>query len=219
MTVKAILYDHDGTLVDSETVHFAIWRDVLKEFGAELAVEIYQKYHAGMPTLANAQDIIDRFGLSHTAEDLAQYKDEATQIFLENDKFPLMPGVMESIRFFVDLNLPLAVVTGAGRLGVTTSINKHDMAHYFNEIISADDVSRSKPAPDCYLLAAKRLGLAPSQCIAIEDTIHGAEAAHSAGIPCVVVPNSMSNDSVFPHAVQVCQDIMQASQWIKQQYT
>lgn len=218
MTLKAILYDHDGTLVDSETVHYQIWSDVLTDFGANLAIQDYKQFHAGMPTLANAQDIIERFNLTHTASALAKLKDEATQLFLENDKFPLMPGVMESIHFFTDHDIPVAVVTGAGRLGVTTSINKHGIGHHFQEIISADDVLRSKPAPDCYILAARKLGVAPSECIAIEDTVHGAQAAKAAGIPCVVVPNTMSIDNRFPDAVQVCQNIMEASLWIKQHY-
>lgn len=218
MAIRAILYDHDGTLVDSETKHFQLWADVLSPLGVELSVEIYKQFHAGLPTPTNAQDIKVRYGLPHTVAELNDMKEQRTHEFLSNEKFPLMPGVAESIDFFRNRKLQLAVVTGAGKQGVTTSIGRHGLQEAFDEIVSADDVEKSKPAPDSYLLALKKLDIEAHECIAIEDTSHGAQAAQAAGIECVVVPNSMSSNHDFPYAVNVCDNIMQASLWIECNY-
>lgn len=220
MAIKAILYDHDGTLVDSEVVHFGIWQKVLKNINPDIKLEIgvYQTYLAGIPTPANAVFLKERFSLKISATELTKLKEKATQEYLSSDCFPLLPGVLQSFANFTQLRLSLAVVTGAGREAVTCSLQGHKLNSKFQQIISADDVERSKPAPDCYLLALQKLGLSAHECVAIEDTEHGARAARDAGIDCVVVPNSMSQEQNFKHASKVCDSMLQATDWIMEHY-
>lgn len=218
MQLEAVFYDHDGTLVDSEIVHYQIWREVLKPFGVLLAVEYYRDYCSGIPTITNSRDLIAHFDLDISAQELTEIKEKAGQNYLSSNRYPLMDGVVESIAFFNRHNIPISVVTGAGRLAVDRSLEKHQLADCFHSVISADDVTHSKPAPDGYLLAIEKLGVNVENCIAIEDTSHGAASAKAAGLDCVVIPNSMSQENVFEHATVVCDSMNDAVKWIADRY-
>lgn len=216
--LKAVLFDHDGTLVDSEEVHFQIWRNVLQQHGIDMTAEEYKLRHSGIPTPANALDLVSRHELPMTASELAGAKNSATAEHLSRTAFPLMPGAKEAVNFFHGAGLKLAVVTGAGRNGVDATINAYELTSSFSTIVSGDDVPRSKPAPDCYLLALERLGMQAGECIAIEDTQHGIEAATAAGIACYGVRNAMSEGHDFSRAARTFSNLVEARHWISATY-
>lgn len=218
MTIKAILFDHDGTLVDSEPTHFEMWVNILRPYGITLGLDDYKKYYAGIPTTRNARDMIERYRLKTRAEDLENEKFKTTQSYLDNQAFPLMKGAKESIQHFHQQGLKLAIVTGAGAEGVKSTFKFHHLDEVFTTFVCGDDVTDSKPAPDCYLLAANRLGVKPSSCLAIEDTVNGVTAAVSAGIPCVAVYSAMSQHHDFSQAIQTFDNFKQATDWISANY-
>ena len=215
MTLRAVLFDHDGTLVDSEPVHHRIWNQVLDPYRVAIPEDLYQRHYAGIPAAANAEDLVRRYGLDVAPAALTEAKNAATRAFLARAAFPLMPGVPEALEELVRLGLRLAVVTGANGHGVRATLAAHGLAHRFCLTVSAEDVARSKPAPDCYLLAARRLGLEPGQCLALEDTQHGLEAAHGAGVPCLALPTPMSRHHDFSHALAVLDGLAEAVQHIR----
>ena len=176
MPLRAILLDHDGTLVDSEPIHYLVWADVLRRYGFDLSEEQYRARYAGVPTLANAVDLVQRFGVAESPVALAEAKNAATREHLARRPFALLPGVREAIDAFAGLGLQLAVVTGASAFGVNSTLCAHGLASRFAAVVSGDDVRHSKPAPDCYLLALERLGVRAGECVAIEDTEPGVAA-------------------------------------------
>jgi HAD superfamily hydrolase (TIGR01509 family) len=214
VAIKAVLFDHDGTLVDSEPTHWRLWQDVLRTHGAELTEQHYKDYYAGMPTAANAADLAERFAIDKDPAALAEDKYAITRRFLSRNAFPLMPGVREVLPLFQAGGLRLGIVTGAGRNGVEATLRAHKLHGVFETIVTSDDVKYSKPAPDCYLLAAKKLGLAPEDCVAIEDTEHGVAAAAAAGVACLAVPNEMSKHHDFGKATQVFGDLIATVAWV-----
>jgi HAD superfamily hydrolase (TIGR01509 family) len=216
--LKAVLYDHDGTLVDSEAAHYRMWAGVLAAHGVALSESEYQSHYAGIPTSANAGDLVARFAMAVPAGRLAEAKKSATDAFLSREAFPLMPGVRESLAYFGARGLRLGIVTGAGHTGVSTTLRAHGLAADFEVIVTADDVARSKPAPDSYLLAIERLGLAAAECVAIEDTAHGVASARAAGMACVAVPNAMSARHDFSRASAVAASLAEATRWIATKY-
>jgi HAD superfamily hydrolase (TIGR01509 family) len=197
MPIRAILFDHDGTLVDSEPQHLRAWQAVLTRFEVKLTEHDYKSRYAGVPTIANAKEMVGRYQLDIAPNKLAEAKNAATRAHLALAPFPLMPGVLETIVSFEALRLQMAVVTGASAVGVQATLDGYSLRQYFPVAVSGDDVSLSKPAPDCYLLALQRLALNASDCIAIEDTEHGLQAANAAGIKCIVVPTHMSHHHDF----------------------
>lgn len=219
MTIKAILFDHDGTLVDSEGVHYRMWQRILESYGIALTIEQYIQYYAGIPTASNAQRMIDNYSLlTITPSILIEEKNLATQAFLSSESFPLMKGAREAIHYFKRQGLKLAVVTGAGSEGVHVTLQSHNLQKYFSTVVSGDDVKHSKPSPDCYLLAAQRLEVDVSECIAIEDTENGIAAAVSADIPCVAVFSSMSKHHDFSNAIKTFGGLREATKWIAGNY-
>jgi len=203
MPLRAVLFDHDGTLVDSEPVHHRLWNGVLAAYGVAVAEADYQLRYAGLPCRANAEDLVRRFGLAVAPEALAEAKNAATRAFLARAAFPLMPGVPEAVEELDRLGLKLGVVTGANGHGVRRTLGAYGLAGRFAVVVTCDDVARSKPAPDCYLLAARKLGLDPGDCVALEDTGHGLQAAHGAGMPCLALPTPMSRHHDFSQALAV----------------
>lgn len=179
-----------------------------------LTEEQYQTSYAGVPTAANAVDMVSRFTLNEDPSVLAEEKIASIQAFLDRDGFPLMPGVRETLVQLHSHGVRLAIVTGAGTSGVRSTLREHGLSEFFETVVSSDDVHRSKPAPDCYLLAVERLGLLPLECIAIEDTEHGVVAATAAEIACVAIPTTLSNRHNFSRATAVLREIGEVPSWI-----
>jgi HAD superfamily hydrolase (TIGR01509 family) len=168
-----------------------------------------------MPTAANAAELAQRHSIGVGAAALAEAKFAITRDFLAKDAFPLMPGVREVLPRLRATGLRLGIVTGAGKVGVEATLRAHGLQGVFETVVTSDDVTRSKPAPECYLLAASRLGLAPADCVAIEDTEHGVSAAAGAGLRCLAVPNEMSRHHDFSRATAVFASLVAAAGWIE----
>ncbi|WP_193164653.1 HAD family hydrolase [Microbulbifer hainanensis] len=215
MSIKVILFDHDGTLVDSEPTHFRIWQGVLAPYGAELSEAVYREHHAGLPALANAEDMIARFSLAVEPTLLARQKAAATREFLSQSAFPLMPGVLQVVRHFHTLGLRQAIVTGSGHAVVTATARTHGLEPMLATTVSSDDVERNKPHPDGYLLAMQRLGVSAEECVAVEDTEHGLAAAVGAGITCLAVPNDMSQHQDFSRAADRFGGLADIVEWVE----
>ncbi|TLM76875.1 HAD family hydrolase [Microbulbifer harenosus] len=215
MQLRAILFDHDGTLVNSEPVHYRIWAQVLQRYGFTLTEQQYKACYAGVPTPASAVDLVQKFGIDVSPDQLAEEKSAATQEYLERQAFPLMPGVEEAISYFYRAGLKLAVVTGASASGAQTTLRTNNFNDYFTVVVSGDDVRASKPAPDCYILALQRLGVSAAECLAIEDTQHGLEAAFRAGIDCLALPTDMSRSQDFSLAETVLTGMPEAVEYVR----
>ena len=216
MKLRAVLFDHDGTLVDSEPIHYQLWVQVLRRYGVMISEEVFNSVCAGMPTLANAVDLVKRYNLPVQAENLAEEKHTITKEFLAENAYPLMPGVQKAIQALIKQGLTLAIVTGANQHSVGATVRTYSFDRHFAYVISADDVQKSKPAPDCYLLALEKLGLRPEECLAIEDTEHGLRAASQAGIPCLVLPTELSMNHDFSLATVVVKEMSQVVQYARE---
>ena len=214
MSIKAVLIDHDGTIVDSEFSHFQMWATVLDAYGIILTEADYKNFYAGMPTPANALDMVKRFKLETTVAGLIEAKTLATQAFLSNSAFPAITGALESIETLHAHGLKLAIVTGANQMGLNRTVEAYELEKYVSALVSSDDVVNSKPAPDCYLLAMEKLGVTASECYAIEDTEHGIRAATGAGIRCLAIPTEMSQHHDFSLATEIFNTTSDTVSWI-----
>lgn len=218
MKLKAILFDHDGTIVDSEYAHYEMWREVLVSYNINLSYQEYVDTYAGIPTNTNAITIVKSYSLNIEPEQLISAKAELTSSYLFQQAFPLMSGALESIKYFHDLGLKVGIVTGAGKEGLNSTLQKHSIAQYISVAISGDDVKNSKPAPDCYLLAAKKLDIAPCYCLAIEDTYNGSISAINAGIKCIGVSASSNVRKLLTKTEYTCSNLNLATKWILMNY-
>ena len=181
---RAYLFDCDGTIVDSMPLHYIAWKAALGEWGCEFDEELFYAW-GGKPTDVIISTLHEMNGLKMPVEALAQYKEELYFDLLPRLK--VIPEVVEHIEARHG-QLPFAVVSGGRRSSVVRSLTALGLLEKFETIVGADDYTRGKPAPDAFLLAAERLGVAPADCLVFEDTEIGIQAATAAGMASVKVP-------------------------------
>lgn len=183
--LKAVIFDHDGTLVNSEPVHHACWLKAIDIYGVEFSLQDYVTHLTGIPSSSSAQWIINRFNLPTEPAALYACKQAHVDDYLKANAFPLMPHAKALVRYCFEAGLKLAVASGAGAQEIHRSLNAHGLNRWIPVVASKNDVARNKPAPDVYLLAIDKLGEDASGCIAIEDSEVGQAAALAANLQCL----------------------------------
>lgn len=223
MTEKAVssstttlLFDHDGTLVNSEGVHFALWQDVMRAYNVELSQAFYCNEMVGIPVTQNAIDLVQHFSLPVSPDALTVAKRKKVKDYLAKQPFPLMPYAAETLKACYQKGFTLAIVTAGSSQSVQKTLSGYDLEDYVSCVVAVEDVSRSKPDPECYLLAMQKLNVMPEHCVAIEDTRNGLSAAVSANVPCVVLPTQHSQKHNLASA---CAQYSNLQQWIEQEIT
>jgi beta-phosphoglucomutase len=191
MNYKAVLFDMDGVIVDSEPLHVAAFRATLKDYGHELTHEQYEQHFAGRTDEAGFKLYFDF--IDETVE-LPVIMDKKAKAYLElaADQLVSYPGVTEFIRDLTSHQVPLALVTGSLRAEAEITLKAFGLTEVFRAIVAAEDILQSKPSPEGYLKGAKALGVKPADCIVIEDTPNGVKAAVAAGMRCLAVTTTHS---------------------------
>ncbi len=214
--IKGIIFDHDGTLVNTEHMHYECWCEVLEDYGVNFPFSSYVQDFNGVPTLKNAEMLIDMHKLDISAEALCETKLKlATQRFSESP-CPLMPYAEKTVHDSYKAGYTLAIATGAGKKEIAQTLTAYPLEHFFSAIATRDDVASAKPAPDVYLEAVKRLELSPSECVALEDTRAGIQSAKDAGLYCIAVLNEFSEGQDLSLADAKCENLSIAFEHIKQ---
>ncbi|EJE4166729.1 HAD family phosphatase [Vibrio parahaemolyticus] len=219
--LKAILFDHDGTLVDSEKIHYKLLSEVLLKYGVTLSFDEYQKKYEGVPIPETAKKLVIDFSLDVSPEEIVANKKQATKLFLADNAFPLIDGARETIIHYHSLGLKLAVVTGASKTeGVLNTIERHQLGQYVSVVVTSDDVKRSKPAPDCYQFAMEKLGVKPEYCVAFEDSLNGCMSAVAAGVPCIGISSRVSQYDIFQgKTTGSFSNLAEANAWLRERFS
>ncbi|MGB3514525.1 MAG: HAD family phosphatase [Microcoleaceae cyanobacterium] len=201
MTLKAVLFDFNGVIINDELLHEQLIAQVLIEENLLLKAGEYHKFCLGRSDRACLADILaqrGRFVNDGYLDQLVKRKTKAYQQYLESiEELPIYSDTLDFISTIAQNNLKMAVVSGALRAEVELVLNRANLAEYFSVIVAGDDLKVSKPEPDGYLLAVEllnqqypELNLRANQCLAIEDTFSGIKAAKLAGIPVVGVAHT-----------------------------
>jgi len=183
---EAVIFDCDGTLVDSMPAHFDAWCEALASYGAGgIFKEDVFFAMGGRPTRDIVVDLNEEYDLKLDPEAIALAKRDA---FLA--KLHLVELIEEVADFAKSLRgkMPIAVASGGSRYVVEKTLKLLNCSDWFDEVVTADDVSNGKPSPDIFLRAAELLGVAPEKCLVIEDAPPGVIAAQAAGMQVVAVP-------------------------------
>ena len=184
---RAYLFDCDGTIADSMPLHYNAWKAVLADWNCDYPEEVFYSW-GGKPVRNIIADLNTMNGLQMPIEATATRKEGLYLAQLPQLK--AIPEVLEYIEAEHG-RIPFAVVSGSTRDSVVGSLRVLGLLDKFDTIVSADDYKHGKPAPDGYLLAAERLGVAPEYCLVFEDTEMGIEAATAAGMASVKVATSL----------------------------
>ena len=182
-SIRAIIFDCDGTLADTMPSHYEAWAAILRRYALEMSEDRFYAL-GGWPTRRVAELLIAESGRPLDAE-LISYEKEALFHEMLHLVQPIEP-VVEVVRRYRG-RLPLAVATGAVKPICEKILHQIGLPGWFDTIVSAEDVERHKPAPDIFLEAARRLGIEPANCRVYEDTDPGIEAARRAGMEAIDV--------------------------------
>ncbi|GHA01525.1 hydrolase [Arenicella chitinivorans] len=208
--MQALIFDHDGTLVDSERHHFEVWRQILASFGVSFCETEYIREHNGVPTPQNAAALITRHNLDIDIDSLCERKNTAFAEFASRTPSPLLPTVLETLKLARKQGHKMAIATGADTRDVMRSVKAHALTPLFDAIATRSDVKHGKPAPDVYLLACERLQIRPHRAVAFEDTHTGVAAAKAAGLYCIAIPNHYSIHQDLSRADARCDTLADA---------
>lgn len=201
MTLKAVLFDFQGVIINDELLHEQLIEQVLLEENLLLKPGEYHEFCLGKSDRACLKDILIQRGRCVNEgylEQLIKCKTLAYQKQLESiEELPIYSNTVDFIAQVSRAELKMAVVTGAIRTEVELVLNKANLTNYFQVIVGGDNVKESKPKPDAYLLAVdilnqkcQGINLKPSECLVIEDTFPGIEAAKLAGMSVVGVAHT-----------------------------
>ena len=192
----ALVFDFDGTILDTETLEFRRWEELYTRHGRTLALGDWQQgigtWDAFDPWLGLPEEVQARRKAVHA--ELLEH------LHADIRGADLRPGVREVLTAAKAAGLRLALCTSSSRDWVEPWLAHHGLSGAFEVMATRDDVARVKPDPELYLLACERLGLPPARCLALEDSLNGATAAAAAGLRVLVVPNEVTASQPFlPH--------------------
>jgi pseudouridine 5'-phosphatase len=205
--ITHVIFDVDGLLLDTEPFYTEAHQMVAARYGKVFDWTIKSRM-IGLPAQSSAQVAINTMQLPMT---VAEYL-EARRRLLE-ELFPKtepMPGAVRLTRRFRQIGIPQAIATSSDRHHFELKITKHkEWFRIFQSFVMGDDpeIKRGKPAPDIFLLAAKRLQAPPAQCLIFEDSPAGVEAARAAGMFAIAVPDPHMDDKAYPNAHQIIRNL------------
>jgi beta-phosphoglucomutase family hydrolase len=180
----AYLFDCDGTIADSMPLHYIAWKKALAEWNCTFDEQLF--YTLGGTPVAEIVSLLNKKqGLSMPVESVSSRKENLYMELLPQLK--AVPEVVEHLDAQQG-RIPFAVVSGSTRESVTASLDSLKLLDRFDTMVCAGDYKKSKPDPECFLLAASKLGVAPESCLVFEDTDMGIQAATAAGMASVKIP-------------------------------
>ena len=186
--IRGIIFDFDGVIVDTEIVSYRIYKKILSDFGHDFTKYDYAYNFSGKTEEKNVNNLIDQYKLPLSF-------DECFDLVISTEKsmlakgVDLKAGVDELLTYLSDNNIKMVVASSSTRERAINIIEKHDIKHYFEGFVFAEDISKSKPNPEIFTKANELLGFDKEECLVIEDSENGILAGYSAGIPVICVPD------------------------------
>lgn len=205
--ITTVIFDLDGLLSDTERLHREAYRDVLAKFGVPLTDVTYTEHWIRL-----GRGITDFLRDKEPTLDPGAIRDLKAERYhhLVHSKVQPMPGALELLRLLKGKRV-LALASSAYPDAVAAVIDTLDIRPFFKVIASSGNVKRVKPFPDIFLYTAKTLGVAPGECVVLEDAEKGVIAAAEAGMACIAVPNEFTRNNDFSRATRVVPSLDQVT--------
>jgi HAD superfamily hydrolase (TIGR01509 family) len=199
MKYKAVIFDLDGTLLDTEKYQFLAWQQTIIDCGYIFTETDYIDF-CGKMTVRNAEIVRERSGFKFEVEEIISLRTANLLTILKEKPIELMPGMREVLDYLKNQEIKLGVGSGSWKEELEIKFSKAGLDGDFDVVTYQTDGLRGKPAPDIYLKAVEKLGVPAHECLVLEDTEVGVLAARAAGADCVVVPHQFSKNQDFSQA-------------------
>lgn len=212
--IKAVIFDMDDLMIDSEMLHFKAYKEVLSKFNIVFSKENYTSSYMGISDKDITTDLVNKFNLPISQEELLVRKNE---IFKNKFIHKVVPkkGLFNLLNNLQKDNYLLAVASGSQIEEIEIILRNLNINHYFKTIVSAEFVEHGKPAPDIFLLVAKKLDVDPIYCLVLEDSPNGIAAAKKAGMKCYAIPSKETKGKDFSNADKILNSLESVSSYLK----
>ncbi len=202
--LRAVIFDFDGVITDSEVLHLRSFNQVLAQYGVEISTRDYYKDYLGLSDLDCFKALVSKKILQEPANGIENLAKEKTEVFekLAKTEGRIIEGVRDFLQILGQDNVPMAICSGALLTEIELVLEQSQLRSFFEVIVSAEFVKKGKPSPEGFMLTLKKLNdnrqnpILPNQCIVIEDSHWGLEAAITAGMHTVAVTNSYDADEL-----------------------
>lgn len=179
--MKAVIFDMDGVLMDSQPYHFKADIDTMAEYGVIKDQKFYESF-AGTLTADRMRTLKEMFGLDVPVEEMTIKRENMILDIMGKEDIKPVSGIPEFLKSIKEKGLTTAVASSSDYKLINLILDRLKIAQYFDSITSGSDVKRGKPSPDVFLLAAERIGIEPAECLVVEDSENGVKAAKAAGM-------------------------------------
>lgn len=188
--INTVIFDLDGLLVDSEITWFQVCEEMIDKFGQDkvFTLNAYVRDHSGKTIVDNAELYIKNYDLPMTTEECVDYLVRTEMEYVERG-VPMKKGAKELLRYLKEHQYKVILGTSSKLDRALKILKSNDAEQYFDDFVVGYDVKRSKPFPDVFLKAAEKAGADPSQCLVLEDSEAGIQAAYAAKIPVICIPD------------------------------
>ena len=214
MGKKAVIFDMDGVIFDTEKVYLDIWIEVFEKYGYKMTKELYVNV-MGTGRKNVIKTFLENFGDDLPIEKMYEEKDNQLFYIIENQGIPLKKGVKELFSMLKEKNYKIALATSAKRERVEKQIKDKWLKESFDAIVCGDDVEKGKPSPDIFLKAAKEIDVEPENCFVVEDSPAGIKAAFSGGMKGIHVEDlKVADEDILKYCQKSFKDLQEVKKYL-----
>ena len=212
---KAIIFDLDGLLIDSEIISYNLYADLLRKYQFRFSLERYARQYSGKNEVTNMQNLIFTYHLPITLEQGLSYVSA-----LEKEYFakgvPLKPGARELLHFLKRRDIKILLASSSTRERALFVLAQHGIENCFDAMVFGPEIAHGKPAPDIFIKAREKSGEASGDCLVLEDSEAGIRAAYAAGIDVICIPDMKRPDGAFLSvAAAVLPSLLDVPAWLE----
>ncbi|MCR4943870.1 MAG: HAD family phosphatase [Clostridium sp.] len=213
--IKTVIFDMDGVLIDTERIYDEAWNIILKE--RDISNIDFVISGCRGRTAEDSKKFLDKiFEGRFTGEELISALMERFSEIVEERGLPIKKGTYEILKYLKENNFEIGLASSTKKSLVISHLKKAGIIDYFSEITAGDMVKKGKPAPDIYLMACEKFNRKPSECIAIEDSINGVNAALNAGMNTIMVPDIVQpTEDLAKRVFKKCNSLLEVEEFLK----
>ena len=214
MRYRAVIFDMDGVIFDSERLVLEEWMEIASKYGIVDIEKVFRKC-IGVNTATTRQIFSDHYGKDFPFD---EFRKETSALY--HDKYgegrlPMKPGVTELLSYLKEEGFLIGLASSTRRAVVEQEIRDAGLIKYFNDLTCGDMLKKSKPEPDIFLMSCDNLGVLPGEAITVEDSYNGIRAAYRAGTTPIMVPDMIQPDDEMRQLAHIiCEDLFAVKEWI-----